>query len=218
MSESLESSYQFESREEVETKPYSYDMDTISLRTIKTAMPDITEESVIVYPGSAADTGAAEVFGRGVVHIDPDESSISSMQQAGYVGIPSTFEEYLAAMPADQQIDVIYSHNAGLVPAEALARLRQGGYVIANNWHGSANDMGEKPDFELVTAVASGTTETIPADQAQRGLGTYEIAIVRGARMVTDSQEIEAIRNDPGVIITDDNYKNTEAQFLFRKK
>ena len=203
-----------------EIKTYSFGATEQSLSTLKGILPDIALDSFIAYPGSAADLGAANVFGRGVIHIDPDAESMKVLNSQGYIGITSTFEDYITTLGDAEQIDMIYSHNAGLVPDSALAKLRLGGYVIANNWHGSANDMGERTDFDIVGAVADGTTEIVSPERARKGLGTYELAIdTRGgkSRVVANPEEIDAIRNEPGVIVDDANYRNTEVQFLFKK-
>lgn len=198
-----------------EVVPYSSEQAERALILLKSLMPDITSESKIVYPGSAADAQCANVFGKNVVHVDPDEASIEAMHKAGFQGVASSFEEYLTDLPPDQQFDLIFSHNAGLVPPEALARIRSGGYVIANNWHGSANDLGDNTAFISLGAVTLGEAELISSEDALTGLGQVEFAIKAGA-LLTDKDEIDKVRHDADVTIMK-QYKNTEAQWVFKK-
>lgn len=198
-----------------EVVPYTSEKAEKALILLKKLMPDITAESTIVYPGSAADAQCANVFGKNVVHVDPDEASIDAMLAAGYQGKACTFEEYLASLDPNQQFDLIFSHNAGLVPGEALARIRSGGYVVANNWHGSANDLGDNREFTPLGAVTPGGTELISSEDAQTGLGEVEYALKRG-ELLTDKDEIDKVRNDSDVIVMT-QHKNTEAQWVFQK-
>ena len=99
---------------------------------------------LILYPGSNSDRTMAEVFGDQVVHIDPDSKALAWLQKKGFRTKQMTIEDYIANMPDGEKIGMILSYNAGLVPDSALERLQEGGIILANNWHGSADDLHSK--------------------------------------------------------------------------
>ena len=76
----------------------------------------------------------ADVFGSGVVHVDPDGHALGFLERKNLETKHMTIEEYIGNMPGGQQIDILLSYNAGCVPESALERLREGGIVLANNW------------------------------------------------------------------------------------
>ena len=96
---------------------------------------------LILYPGSNSDRTMTEVFGNQVVHIDPDDKALALLQKKGFRTEQMTIEDYIANMSDREKVGMILSYNAGLVPDSALERLREGGIILANNWHGSADDL-----------------------------------------------------------------------------
>ncbi len=99
---------------------------------------------LILYPGSNSDRTMTEVFGNQVVHIDPDGNALALLKNKGFPTEQTTIEDYIAHMPDGEKIDMILSYNAGLVPDSALEHLQEGGIILANNWHGSADDLHSK--------------------------------------------------------------------------
>ena len=63
-----------------------------------------------------------------------------------------TIEDFCAKHP-DISIDVSISYSCGTPTDKEFALIRPGGYVLANNWHESANKMSEQSNFKLVGAV-----------------------------------------------------------------
>lgn len=201
---------------EREVRPYSSESGKQMLLTLRHVIPDITEDSHILYPGSAADTQLADVFGGNVIHIDPDDKPMEALRKIGLQTETTTFEDYLKKQPADVKIDLIFSHNAGDVPEEALQKLREGGYIIANNWHGSANALGENEDLELLCAINPGENTLIDVETAKEGFGTTQLAITREGKVISNSDAIAALPEGTFTLIEQEN--NTEARWLFRKK
>lgn len=99
---------------------------------------------LILYPGSNSDRTMTEVFGNQVVHIDPDGKALALLQKKGFRTEQMTIEDYIANMSDGEKIGMILSYNAGLVPDSALEHLKEGGIILANNWHGSADDLHNK--------------------------------------------------------------------------
>ena len=88
---------------------------------------------LILYPGSNSDRTMTEVFGNQVVHIDSDDKALALLQKKGLRTEQMTIEDYIANMSYGEQIGMILSYNAGLVPDSALERLEEGGIILANN-------------------------------------------------------------------------------------
>ena len=195
---------------------YSSDINTQMLTAARELTPDIDTNARAIYLGSAADTSFADVYGKQTVHVDTDADAIAALKEAGYQGESMNYETYANMLSDDTGLDIVYSHNSGLVPDVILDKIRPGGYVIANNWHGSANDMAGKDLFEIVGAINPTDASVLPSDRASRGLGTDEFAIGDVGKMLTDSAAIDAIRDNPNWIV-DKSYKNTEAKWVFRK-
>ena len=116
-----------------------------ALGKLRERMTNIDDTSVILYPGSNSDETFASVFGSGVIHVDPDEHAMDVMREKGYNVAEMTIEEYVSNMPEEGRVDVVFSYKSGLVPQELLDKIPVGCYVIANNWHGSANSLGKNP-------------------------------------------------------------------------
>lgn len=108
---------------------------------------------LILYPGSNSDRTMTEVFGNQVVHVDPDDKALALLQKKGFRTEQMTIEDYVANMSDGEKIGIILSYNAGLVPDSALERLQEGGIILANNWHGSADYLHSKKGLELIGAV-----------------------------------------------------------------
>lgn len=194
---------------------------TNMLEVVKTLMPEINASSTIVYLGSGPDTSLASVYGKSVIHVDADEVQLAAMRSAGYRCELADYDEFATGLEDGTQLDLVYSHNSGLVPESILSKIPSGGYVIANNWHGSANNMGAKEDFYIVGAVNPEDQSVVSPEVARQGLGEFEIAIdMRSTPMMrttVDPAEIEEIRHLDGVTV-DSSYKNTEAEWVFCKK
>jgi len=198
-------------------EPYSHETVKISLRSLLSLAEDLPPISTILYPGSAEDTSFADVMGGNVRHIDPDQKAIEVLSKAGYAGIPTTIEDYLAAHPGET-VDMVISYNAGTVSEELAAAIRSGGYVIANNWHGSANDLGARDtEFEIVGAIQPGGTvdDILDPTAARDGLGSQKYAVTQEGSVIFDPAEIDKLDPETSTIISQE--RNTEHLWLFRK-
>ncbi|HMQ95911.1 MAG TPA: hypothetical protein PKD19_01700 [Candidatus Saccharibacteria bacterium] len=209
-------------RESLKAKLYPAEKETAKKRQLAAlfeAFPlGITEQSIVLYPGSAADATFADVIGgRQVIHIDPDEVSIRELQTEGYVGVPTTKEQYYADNPGlVGAVDMIISYNAGKISGEEVSFIRPGGYVLANNWHDSANAMARREDFELVGAVDQfGVVQDTTI--ATEALGYERSAMLHGGgNMVFGADEIAKL--EKGTYAETTESRNTETIWLFRKK
>lgn len=137
---------------------------------------DIDHQRVL-YPGSNAHAGVARAFGKDrVLHVDPDPNAIKALVKAGFEAVESTKEDYTPEEP----FDVIVSYNAGtLEPPEPQRLLTPFGFVIANNWHGSANRMVKYKDFTLRGAILPSFTDgaIVMGEAAAEGLGIQPVEV-----------------------------------------
>ena len=173
---------------------------------------------LILYPGSNSDRTMAEVFGDQVVHIDPDSKALALLQKKGFRTEQMTIEDYIANMPDGEKIGMILSYNAGLVPDLALKRLQEGGIILANNWHGSADNLHNKKGLELIGAVVQGTEDFIAGQAAESLLGMQCFVYSAGGHVNENPTEegIGQARADADVVF--EEYRSPDSLWIFRKE
>lgn len=166
----------------------------------------------VLYPGSSQHAGVARVFGKDkVVHVDPDANAIAVMAKEGYQTQAGKVEEY----ESDQQFDLIVSFNAGTVEPNEIERLlTPSGYVIANNWHGSANRMSSYDNFRLLGAVLPSYHDGTIVDgaTAANGLGVTRMAVTPGGEIAL-SEDI-----DETTMTVIENENSPDGLFLFQRQ
>lgn len=167
---------------------------------------------LILYPGSNSDRTMAEVFGDQVVHIDPDSKALALLQKKGFRTKQMTIEDYIANMPDGEKIGMILSYNAGLVPDSALERLQEGGIILANNWHGSADDLYAKEGLEMVGAVVYESKEFVADEEAESLLGTEQLVYTPGGIKPNPAEEERAA----GTVL--EQHRSPDTLWIFRKK
>lgn len=173
---------------------------------------------LILYPGSNSDRTMAEVFGDQVVHIDPDGNALALLQNKGFRTEQMTIEDYIANMPDGEKIGMILSYNAGLVPDSALERLQEGGIILANNWHGSADDLHSKKGLELIGAVVQDTEDFVTVQAAESLLGKVQY-LDNGPNGYVNydptEEQLEQARASAGTVFED--YRSPDSLWIFRK-
>lgn len=176
-----------------------------------------TPEGPKVYLGSAVDTSLAEVYGKQeVIHVDMDEGSIDALKQAGYMGKSLDYESYAASLAEGETIGLLYSRNSGAVPDSLIDRLADGGLIVANNYHSSADDIAKKKGFELLGASDDYGQTLLSPEEANNAFGSAEYAIGPEAKMIIDPDEIEKVRDDPEWTV-DGAQINPDYLWVFRK-
>lgn len=173
---------------------------------------------LILYPGSNSDRTMAEVFGDQVVHIDPDSKALALLQKNGFRTEQMTIEDYIANMPDGEKIGMILSYNAGLVPDSALERLQEGGIILANNWHGSADDLHSKKGLELIGAVVQDTEDFVTVQAAESLLGKVQY-LDNGPNGYVNcdptEEQLEQARAGAGIVF--EEYRSPDSLWIFRK-
>jgi len=173
---------------------------------------------LILYPGSNSDRTMTEVFGNRVVHIDPDDKALALLQKKGFRTEQMTIEDYVANMSDEEEIGIILSYNAGLVPDSALERLQEGGIILANNWHGSADDLHSKKGLELIGAVVQDTEDFVTVQAAESLLGKVQY-LDNGPNGYVNydptEEQLEQARASAGTVFED--YRSPDSLWIFRK-
>ena len=174
---------------------------------------------LILYPGSNSDRTMTEVFGNQVVHIDPDDKALALLQKKGFRTEQMTIEDYVANMSDGEQIGIILSYNAGLVPDLALKRLQEGGIILANNWHGSADNLHNKKGLELIGAVVQGSEDFVTVQAAESLLGKVQY-LDNGPNGYVNcdptEEQLEQARAGAGIVF--EEYRSPDSLWIFRKK
>ena len=174
---------------------------------------------LILYPGSNSDRTMTEVFGDQVVHIDPDSKALALLQKKGFRTKQMTIEDYIANMPDGEKIGMILSYNAGLVPDSALERLQEGGIILANNWHGSADNLHNKKGLELIGAVVQGSEDFVTIQAAESLLGKVQY-LDNGPNGYVNcdptEEQLEQARAGAGIVF--EEYRSPDSLWIFRKK
>jgi len=173
---------------------------------------------LILYPGSNSDRTMAEVFGDQVVHIDPDSKALAWLQKKGFRTKQMTIEDYIANMPDGEKIGMILSYNAGLVPDSALERLQEGGIILANNWHGSADNLHNKKGLELIGAVVQGSEDFVTVQAAESLLGKVQY-LDNGPNGYVNcdptEEQLEQARAGTGIVF--EEHRSPDSLWIFRK-
>ncbi len=120
---------------------------------------------VVFYPGSSTHIGpssAPSLSQSKVIYLDSDYSAVKALQSAGHESYLGDAEEF---DPGDVDLLIILNFSA----EKPLQHVKPGGYVICNNWWGTAKDLFKRPDFEIVGAVYGneGKEEQLATDNAR---------------------------------------------------
>lgn len=104
----------------------------------------------IYYPSCALDTSLSVGFpNANVVYADIDEGAISSLQEEGHDAISMDATTWVP----DEEMDMVLLLNpviSSRVPSRAV---RPGGYVLANNYHATADELHEDSEFSFVGVI-----------------------------------------------------------------
>lgn len=185
-----------------------------SLRTFQRQF-NVRQDANVIYPGSSTHVGVARAFGKNqVTHVDPDIGAAKALHQHGYKVIDKKIEDY----EPDEKGDVVVALNSygNLTQAEADRLIKEGGYLVANNYTGWANDAAHLENFSLVGAMlpayAEGGTflegEDIPQGATDIVTNYYLFPPEGGVKRVT--------ADTPGAS-PDESARYPDGLFVFRK-
>lgn len=169
-----------------ETKPYHNEVLLKVFNEVKTTL-HLPENPAVLYPGSSVDTTVAESFGKeNVLHLDLNTESIKILLGEGYRAIAGDTQE----ITSDNQFDLVVLWNSGVTPDSILNLVKGGGYVLANNHHGSANIVATNIEFELIGGITPvNPAEVQPPEVVSEWLDEEYYEVTREGKLSPLSQE-----------------------------
>lgn len=106
------------------------------------------KSDLVYYPCCGQDISPSQVFHQRVVYLDGNPRCVEALKQAGYEAHEADANEF---NPGNVDIAVVY--NPQISPEPFLKYVNEGGYVVCNNYHSTANFMNQRDDFEFMGAV-----------------------------------------------------------------
>ena len=109
---------------------------------------EIFSSGSVLYPSCGYDASPARVFDK-VMFVDKEdgnEGCVSQLQKAGLNAIKQDIREY----DPSEKHDLLILLNPAIPVSWATPHLISGGYVIANNYHGSATSLYTNQDEFLL--------------------------------------------------------------------
>lgn len=167
------------------TNPQYHD----DLIAIYTAFRDqVHNARAVLHPSCAYDASPSRVFDT-VTYVDIDQEAMRVFQEQGLDAHGQDIREYKPA----KEHDLLILLNPQIPTEWASQHIRKGGYVLANNYHGNASGMYNKPDlFEFV-----GTLDFVESDRRK---GDNRVVFSRNLEglfePVRDFDELQRLRPD----------------------
>jgi hypothetical protein len=107
----------------------------------------------IYYPSSGIDASIAKAFPESrIVFLDIEESVVESLKKAGYEAVQASSQEFVP----DKPVDVLLLLNPATNPEKPVATVAEGGYVLCNDYHGTASQLRDDQALKLVAMIREG--------------------------------------------------------------
>ncbi len=143
----------------------------------------------VLYPSCGFDASPSRVFDN-VTFVDSENGNTGCVQELQNFGLLA-FKQDIREYSPSQEHDLLILLNPAIPVEWASRHLRQGGYILANNYHGSASQMAQNPEAYALW----GTMDL--GDEKTRGR-SHEVSISRDLTdlfvPVKDSEELKSIR------------------------
>jgi len=171
---------------------------------------NLPEVPRVLYPGCDTDVTVADVFGKDTVdHLDLNNDSMATLKKEGYRVFACNSEKYQSAEP----YDLIVFWNSGSTPGSLLEQIKPGGYVLANNYHGSANIISENLGFELIAGFDN--DRMYSPGEMKNWIGSDYMLVDREAKIQKLTKE-EAKRVEDQTVVESPHAPDN--LFVFQKK
>jgi hypothetical protein len=185
-----------------------------SLQSIRDKL-DLPENAEVIYPGSGDHIGVARVFGRDhVVHVDPDEHAINVLEHHGFKAVAEKISDY---SPRDRSDAIVALNSYGRLTEEDVNRLlKDGGYLVTNNYTGWANDAASLENLSLVGGMIPSYSDGAYYEGDDLPEGATDI-VTRYYRFPKEGGVFPAKEGEPGAE-PDRSARYPSGLFVFRKK
>lgn len=110
---------------------------------------------VVYYPCSGYHGDPAKAFPNAkVIFLDTNDFAVKLLRQGG---MPNVVQDDALTYRPKEEVDLVILQNSHIDPDFPARTVREGGYVICNNYHHTAGKMLKLPDYELLGLVKSKT-------------------------------------------------------------
>ena len=125
---------------------------------VKEALKPVAE--VIYYPCCATDVTLSTAFPDSrVIYLDRDEDCVTLLQHHGFESVVGDARTFVP----DQAPDIVMIMNPTIAMTHAASLVKIGGYVLCNNYHGTASQLRTESMFQHVGSVR-GRNDTMVFD------------------------------------------------------
>jgi|SRR3989344_3752283 len=115
---------------------------------------------VIYYPACGNDINPTTAFPESrIIYVESDEKLAKLLQGQGHeahFGSASGTvrgDPEIAVYSPDVPVDVLILSDPSMDPQVSVETVAEGGFVLANDYHGTANQIAKRPDFEFVGMI-----------------------------------------------------------------
>lgn len=123
--------------------------DPRTVEELKFVAERVGQPQRVFYPGCGTDRSPADAFGADrVLFMDIDQETVSALQKAGLDAVCQD------ATTAEGKFDMMLLFNPNIDAKKLIGRVGRGGVIVANNSHGSAQQVMESGEFRFVMRVA----------------------------------------------------------------
>jgi hypothetical protein len=102
-------------------------------------------KDVVYHPCGSDDVSPSVVFPNSrVIYVELDEQAVNALQKGGFEAHHASALEY---DPGD--VDILIMLNPAISPEAPAVHVREGGYVVCNDYHATATTLRKNSDFQL---------------------------------------------------------------------
>jgi hypothetical protein len=113
---------------------------------------------IIYYPSCHVDTSISQAFPESrIVYVDIDEKAVNALRKAGL----EAYKEDALMFKPDGPVDILLMLNPSISPEKPLETLADEGYMLCNDYHGTATKVRMTSEYELVGIVRVKDRQTI---------------------------------------------------------
>lgn len=115
---------------------------------------------VVYHPCGANDVSPSEAFPNSrVIYIELDETSVNALKESGFEAHNASVLEY---DPGD--VDILIMLNPVISPEIPARHVKDGGFALCNDYHGTATLLRNNPDFQIVGLIRVGKDRSLIYD------------------------------------------------------
>ncbi len=115
---------------------------------------------VVYYPCSNNDITPSTSFPNNhIIYVDIDKNVVDSLKSSGYDAIQASATEYNPG-----PVDILIMLNPVISPQVPISHIAENGYVICNDYHHTATELRENPEFQMKSVIKNTRSGDIEFD------------------------------------------------------